>query len=406
MKQAKQRVIAIDYFRGLFILAVVINHAMVFSMPFAYLAGAGRMWTSAAEMLLIISGLTFGIIRSGQIKSDFKMVLKKTWRRAAQIYLVNFIVVITSLTLALFLLSHSLPNDVDGALPVRSGAGLLWSILNYSYSIGWASFLRLYAVFLFIAPFALYVMRTKAWMMVPILSAGIYLLSVNSPAHLGAYADLGLWQLYFFIGLSLSKFRVPALGTYYHLKSPFRRAIGTATLVTASAVILLSFLFENNNALYPRVTSLVSSGWLPAKFQEAYTYLLTFKPGVDQLLMQSRSGILRPAATLILFAGLYIIFQNHKKIIMAKSGRIMTALGKDTLWIFAAQAVVIPVLATIPVQKTFINNAILTSTLLLMMWLVTQRHRVWSSFKVYAYELKLSFSQSKSEYLSRYEDAS
>src|SRR5262249_23688398 len=116
MKQAKQRVIALDYFRGLFILAPVLNHAMLFSMPFAYLVGAGRLWTSAAELLIMLSGLTFGIVRSDKIKSDFVSVYKKTLRRAGQIYFMNILVVVLSLALALMVTSRGLTNDVDGAL--------------------------------------------------------------------------------------------------------------------------------------------------------------------------------------------------------------------------------------------------------------------------------------------------
>jgi hypothetical protein len=211
MKQAKDRVIAIDYFRGLFIIMVVVNHAMLFSLPFAYLTGAGRMWTSAAELLLLISGLTFGIVRGHQIKSDFLTVYKKTLRRAGQIYLVNVLVVALSLLLAVYAVSHNLVNYVYGTMPSTSGLHLLRSILSFSYSIGSAGFLGVFAILLLAAPPLLYVLSTRLWPSVPILSAAIFLFTTHGAGSSIPYSWLGQWQIYFILGLLMAKFRVGLL---------------------------------------------------------------------------------------------------------------------------------------------------------------------------------------------------
>jgi hypothetical protein len=125
MKKSKQRVVAIDYFRGIFILAVLLNHSAIFSSPFTYLAGDGILWTTAAEMFLLLSGITLWIVRGEQLTASFKSTSIKIWQRAAKTYLIYVVTVILSLTLALYLVSHSLTNDVLGNLPQTHSLQLL-----------------------------------------------------------------------------------------------------------------------------------------------------------------------------------------------------------------------------------------------------------------------------------------
>jgi len=404
MKQTKDRVVAIDYFRGVFILVVVVNHAMLFTMPFAYLTGASRLWTSAAEMLLLISGLTFGIIRGVKIKSDFIAIYKKTLRRAAQIYMVNILVVALSLLVALFAISHSLTNDVDGVLPSRSGFGLLWSIINLSYSIGWGGFLCLFAVFLTAAPLAMYVLRTRYWVLVPLASISIYILNSATPGFFGAYSNYALWQIYFFTGLLLAKLRIPALNFFYSLKLNNQKTVAISLLIVTAVILAFCILFEDNNILYPRVAHLAGAGWLPDKAATAYQHLLALKPTVDNLLMNSRTGVLRPLFSLFSLAALYALFQSFKTFWLAKTGKVVLALGKDTLWIFAAQALVIPLLAMIPLQRgNLLNNAALTSALLAAMWAVTKRRTIGPAIRTYANGLSYSYNTAKYNYPQRVE---
>jgi hypothetical protein len=405
MKTKKDRVVAIDYFRGICIVVVVVNHAMIFSLPFAYLTGAGRLWTSAAEMLMLISGLTFGIIRTDQIKINFRSVYKKTLKRAAQIYLVNVLAVALSLILALFAVSHNLTNDVDGSLPTKTCFSLLWSIINLSYSIGWASFLGLFAVFISFAPAVLYALRTKLWLAVPLLSAGIYIIGIQRADAFGAYNWFALWQVYFILGLLLSKFRVSLISTFYGLKTSTRLRLTGLVLSLAAVLLSVCILVEDNNILYPRVAHLAQSGWLPLKVQAAYQHLLLLKPSIDGLLMDSRAGILRPAFALLVLAASYLVYQSKKDLLLQKTGAIVTTLGKDTLWIFAAQAFAIPLLAMVPLQRdNLLNSFILTATLLLSMMMVTKRHALMPALQNYAAGLKLNYNEAKYNYLQRYEE--
>src|SRR4051812_29936590 len=64
MKKKKDRVVALDYFRGICILIILLSHSAQFSYPIAYLSGMGLLWTSAAEMFFLLSGITLGVVRN------------------------------------------------------------------------------------------------------------------------------------------------------------------------------------------------------------------------------------------------------------------------------------------------------------------------------------------------------
>ena len=120
MADKKDRVIAIDYFRGLAMLAVILNHGAVFTYPYTYLVGEGRLWTGAAEMFFLLSGITLWIVRGDKLANDFKNVLIRSWKRAVSIYALSIIIAILSLSIAVFLTARNLPVDTPQAIPIAS----------------------------------------------------------------------------------------------------------------------------------------------------------------------------------------------------------------------------------------------------------------------------------------------
>jgi hypothetical protein len=80
-------------------------------------------------------------------------------------------------------------------------------------------------------------------------------------------------------------------------------------------------------------------------------------------------------------------------------------MGKDTLWIFVAQALAIPIITLWHTPRNNLAmNFILTSLLISLMWLVTKRQRFIPASRGYVRELKCSFNESKYRYLQQYED--
>jgi peptidoglycan/LPS O-acetylase OafA/YrhL len=393
MKQKSQRIIALDYFRGICILAVILSHSAAFSTPFAYLAGGGKLWTSAAEMFFLLSGITFGVVRGNQITSGFKTVWRKSWQRARSIYLLHISVVFISLLMAYFFISRGLVSYMPGALPNDSGLSLIAKVASFYYVIGFAAFLMYYVVFLLIAPFALYILRTRLWAAVPLASVLVFLLNASPVTSHSHYLEFAIWQFYFFIGLTLARFRLPLIGWFYSLPKAALRSVSASVVVSAGVFIALAALVASSTT-YSMVYKLAEHGWLPVRIQHAYAHLLNHKPAINFWLGDSRFGALRPVATLVIFAAAYIIYQNYKKPLLKHTGDFVNTMGRDTLWLFSAQALVIPIIAALPIAYGGIAiNLAMTSFLFGLMWLITKRRSLVSLTKAYSAALYLSVSR-------------
>lgn len=406
MRNTKDRVVAIDYFRGICILIILLSHSAVFSLPIGYLSGLGYLWTSAAELFFLLSGITLGLVRGGKIKNDFRNVLKKSWHRAGLLYLANILMVFVSLALAYIIISKNLNNYVVGIMPTTTGFGLIGQVFSLTYSFGWAMFLMYYAVYMLIAPFALYTLKTRFWAVVPVLSASIYVINFYILSHPHSFFNLApgfysfflSWQIYFFLGLTLARFRLTILGWFYGLRLQTKHQ-ASVVIIMATGILLTINVFVNFN-LFPTVDKLVSEGWLPLKIRVAYYNLLELKPTLDSMLMKDRMGILRPIFTLLLLAGAYLAYQKYKKWLLANTGKVISAMGRDTLWIFIAQAIAIPLLAALPLPRNLFMNLLLTTMLIFSMWALTQRRKIKHLLISYARNLKYSYTVAKEGYLS------
>jgi hypothetical protein len=156
--------------------------------------------------------------------------------------------------------------------------------------------------------------------------------------------------------------------------------------------------------LYPAVAHLVANGWLPLKAQGAYLHLLNHKPYFDHMFLEARTGLLRPMASLVIFGAAYIAYQKHKDFLLRRTGSFVNTMGRDTLWIFAAQALVIPILAAVPLPRNILMNFIVTSFLISLMWLVAKRRAMVGHVRAYLGELKDSYSRAKYSYLYQSEN--
>lgn len=397
MKMQKQRVIAIDFFRGVCILAVILNHAALFSLPFAYISGDGSLWTSAAEMFLLLSGVTYAIVRGDKVRSDFGYVLKRTWRRAGIIYLVNISIVIISLLLALFLTSRGLPNDVLGPLPADSGLPLALKIVSYTYSIGWATFLMYYSMLLIAAPFVMYTLRSRYWLAVPVLSIALFLLD-RHPANI--FLSVGLWQIYFVIGLTAARFRNQISGLLNQAET--RRLANRAFLPATALMLAINVMLNYPVGSY--IVRLTNAGWLPFKFEAAYIHMEGHLPTLNYLLMNTRAGLLRPTATMMVATSAYLIYSKYEERLLRRTGRFILTMGRNTMAVFAAQAIAIPCLAAINLPHRFFDNLLLTSFLVGCMWMVARAEVSKAGLERYVSELKMSFLAAKNGYVQRLED--
>ena len=102
-KISSKRIVTFDLLRGFFILVIIIDHLQRWPGITDWITGQGRLWVSAAEGFILISGIMIGLIRGYKDSSlPLAVVTKKLWTRAFILYIWS---VITS-TLILLLINY------------------------------------------------------------------------------------------------------------------------------------------------------------------------------------------------------------------------------------------------------------------------------------------------------------
>jgi len=364
----KQRVLALDYFRGLCMIIVIINHFAIFANPLTILAGGGRLWVSAAELFFLISGITFAVARGKNISRGFGEVVKKSFKRAALLYGINLLTVVASLAVAFQLSAANRFVNIPGELPAGGAGHTALQILSLQYNYGWADFLMFYAVFLLVAPFALRILFTRAWAIVPILSVAFFSLTASQTLHMGPYFQFFVWQVYFFVGMALGRFRLDILGQANKLNIRVRKALAYSIAAAGGLVLAASLLAGYSER--------INNSALPQAVKALAIKLGSFQASSDFWLYNNRTGLARPLVSLLVLATLYVTFQKLKKPLLKCTGNFVMSFGRNSLQIFVLQAMAIPLIAALPLrQDSYFLNMGLTCALIFSIWLVTHK---WS----------------------------
>jgi hypothetical protein len=366
--QNKQRVLALDYFRGICMIAVIINHFSLFANPLTVLAGGGRLWVGAAELFFLISGITFGIVRGSSIKHKLSEVIIKSFRRAGLLYGVYIATVVASLGIAFILSAHNLPVNIPGALPAGGVGHTAWQILTLKYSYGWADFLMYYAVILLLAPFALQALVGRFWSVVPVVSLCLFLASAVGSVHANNYVYFLVWQAYFFAGLTLARFRLPILGWFNRSNDKVKSTIGYGLVAFGALIIAISAMSAHS--------ARILASPLPGLIKSMSSSIARASTTTDFWLNNNRTGLGRLAVALLTLSMLYIIYQRYKKPILNYSGNFVMAFGRNSLQIFVLQALAIPIVSALPMRRdSALLNTGLCAALVFSMWLFTHK---WS----------------------------
>lgn len=383
--QNKQRVLALDYFRGICMLAVVVNHFSLFASPLTVLAGGGRLWVGAAELFFLISGVTFGIVRGKAIKHRFGEVIKKSFKRAGLIYVINLLTVAASIAIAFQLAAHGRIVNIPGDLPDATTAHTIWQIISLQYGYGWADFLMYYTLLLVAAPFALKVLHSRLWPVVPVVSLGLFGLTTASSVHANAYLYFLVWQVYFFVGLTIARFRLDILAWYNRAKLPIKRATAYGLVACGVTVLAASSLAAYNHKIMASVA--------PGFIKSASNYLAG-AANINLWFSNGRTGLARLLVGLLTLATLYVIYQAAKAPLLKYTGKFVMAFGRNSLQIFVLQALAIPLVSALPLNRSSqILNTGLTAALIFTMWLLTHK---WSPLP----HIRASFASLRAELIN------
>ncbi len=199
--QKRPRILALDLIRGGFLIAIIVDHLNWGPSLWHILTGGGQMWVSPAEGFFAISGLLVGYIYGPHMARSFMSAAKKLWRRAGLLYILAVVFTFAYTGAALLFATDALPPTWP-----RDTVSFVYNTFLMRYAYGWTDFLPRYAVFMAVAPFALWlVTRGYTWLVAGSSIAAWALLHTNP-----YFLPFSAWQLVFFLGM-IAGYHLPAL---------------------------------------------------------------------------------------------------------------------------------------------------------------------------------------------------
>lgn len=245
-QKPSERILTFDLLRGYFLCVILFNHLWYYPSGLDIFTGRSLLYASTAEGFFVVSGIVLGIVRGRKLLAKpFKEAATLLWKRSIQLYITSIVLTLLFAVVGqLFLGNAGLKSGIITLVSWGDWWTLFWSTITLSYTYGWADFLRLYAIFIFIAPFALWLLRKGKWYILLSLSALGWALYPLLATDL-MLARLLSWQFIFFSGFIIGFYWSDIIAAWRTLTIRTRRAIGwsfvTTFVITASASAFLVF---------------------------------------------------------------------------------------------------------------------------------------------------------------------
>lgn len=360
-----RRILTLDLLRGFFLLVIMIDHVELYPSGWDLITGRGRLWVSAAEGFFFMSGLLIGMIYKRRLHLGMKFIFKKMWTRALELYAAGL--AFTFLFLCWVEFTHHAPikDMLPSPFPWHHYIG---EALLMRFTYGWADFLVRFALLMFIAPFAFYLVSRGKWWLMLALSIGAWLFR-------GDGFTLS-WQLIFNLAI-LVGFYWDRLQALWRRQSQARRrqvinlfsaAALTSFLLSYASVYLLTWLNEWYGSLTPWLRHLTFT-WNNYN-ADIWVYAQKWTMGPLRLLL-----------FFIWFPVLYGLFRRYETGINRLSRGLLEMLGRNSLFVYSAHAVIIFVMKMyfIPAQTGLLQNFLITLAGLVLLvavtWLYVNRLR-------------------------------
>lgn len=354
----RSRILTLDLLRGLFLVIIFADHlAYAPSLFFQFATGTSGHFASAAEGFFAISGILVGYIYGPKILSHTKKIVIKMWQRALLLYglSVGFTLVYTAWA-ALLPGGYLRQPNWQGPL-----TDLLVQSLTLQFHFGWADFLARYAIFMFIAPLAIWLIaKHHAWL-VALISVAIWALS----GHAAGWQIFTAWQVVFMIGIIIGFYLPQIESLAKQIPKPKRTLLWW--LVVSVATISYGFVvlrFVVAPAIYPGISDAIPGEWLPYLDRESV-------------------GIARIGIGIVWFSTLYLIFRRFEEWINSSTKGVLLLLGQNSLFVYSVEAFVIfslDVFLPAPHNSSILGNTIIGTVGMALIYFVT-RYKLRLSLK-------------------------
>ena len=330
-KKPSSRILTFDLMRGYFLVAIIIDHLNFFPNGLDWWSMRGGLFVTAAEGFFLISGIVLGIVRGSKlINEPMRKVTKLLLKRGFQLY-VTAVVMILLFTFIGWLFYMNNPGIKPGILPSDTNIWvLLWQTFSFQYFYGWADYLRLYAIFLFISPLVFWLLRKGKWYIVALMSFLVWLTFPNDPSvapGVQEYLQPLSWQVLFFGGVMIGFYWPRIVKIWNNFKQPIKRFAVISLLSLAvvtmfiNILIMLSTMGFNFNAI----------GINPQLQHDLYVNFFD----------KERMPLARILLALTWFWAGFYIFKKFEKPIVKVIGWLIIPFGMNSLYVYTLHAVAV-----------------------------------------------------------------
>jgi hypothetical protein len=326
----------------------------------------GWLWTSAAEGFFIISGMMVGVVRGREIKQGrWQAAWKRLWTRGIVLY--GWSVGLTLLFTVIGYWLAGFPGVKPGIAEGMSTIQLLWNTLALRYVYGWADFLPWYAVFMIVAPLALWLVYKRQGWLVILTSVLAWHLGRGSNSYFA-------WQIFFFVGL-VGGYYLPYYETIYaKVSSVVKRRLmwwlsgaSLAMLVASWIAVFVPPTLTNHHDF--------GLGWIGFIREVATTLANLADPWFDKVSLPPGRVLL----SLFWFITLYVIVCQYEAQIARSLGRFLLPLGRNSLFVYGVESVIIFAVAIlIPYTTSFVWNVLINAVCVASVWLAADS---WQKYR-------------------------
>lgn len=337
-----QRLLALDYLRGFFIVVIIIDHLWRWPSLYEIITGQGQLWVTAAEGFVIISGLLVGYIR-GYKNRDIPLleVSKKLWKRAGLLYL--WLIIMSLLYTALIWYVPTQGTTVWIEIAKGDWYHLITSTLLMTEVHTWVYFLFIYALLLAVTPIFVWLLRRQyIWAVILLTFAGYAVGRV-------ATIEWMQWMPMFFLP-AIAGYYMPAIQKWWGRQRTTRKRSMMTGLFAASGLTLLFSVI---------CTFVIPEQPIAAALNHAFTKEFSF-------------NVSRIPIALLWFAGLVMLFEYGQKFIGRWFGWILLPFGLHSLTAYILHGSILFTIAIFFVDlpnvwyNTLIGTGALLATLLLI----------------------------------------
>ncbi len=333
-----KRIEALDYLRGFFIVVIIVDHVFRFPNIFALFSGEARLWMTAAEGFILISGLLIGYIRGRKgMKLPFSNIAQILFKRAVVLYVWLVLGSLIYLGIASWILA--IPDTPSATVTFGDWFGLIWNIITMQHPAVWVHFLYLYAIYLVLSIGAVWLLRSQRSLALVTISIGVYLIGWL------CNVEWMKWQLLFF-GAATAGFYLDTIRRWWsEYRHKLAILIGIYSLTIVTLICSITFVF---------LPQLVSTNLVSA---------------TNSLFSIDTFGPARVIISILWFTALCLIFNQVYPFLKRYTFGLLEYFGTHSLTAYITHGVVICLFnAFIPRTSSYVTNSVVVFAAILLVY--------------------------------------